>query len=333
MLIGVWGHCITDCIKRAWFFKSNIFQRDFSSYKVVYIAPQGSLHPNFLSVLSKLGIDIAAFEEIKEPTKFKEIIIPDSSFFLDENRVDHFTIEYKDCIDRIKSGFICDDRQKITKKIYYSHRNVRGYNNDIGEEKIERYLASHGFEIIHPEKLTFDEQLKLLSQCSLFVASDGSTSHNSIFLPESAEIVIIPRSPYLTFHQLALNELYEQQKIQYVDSSLSLLCKGDRPTRGPFFYFVSNKLVETIEKRKLDETPEYLRSNFKDFKKYMNGGFYIQDNRQFTAYSPYSEIAFYYYNKYLFTNKLKCKIVDAKRKMNELGIKAYRKISRRISRS
>ena len=265
MLIGVWGHCFTDCIKRAWFFHSDEYREQYTGLKVIYTAHEGSLHKNFLDLLAKSGIDIQNFYEVKEPTVFKEIIIPDSSFWLDDERNDHFTKEYRECIDRIKAPY-ARQKKDINKKIYYSHRNVRGFNNDIGEEKIERYLEKNGFEIVHPEKLNLDEQLDLLSRCSVFAATDGSNSHNSVFLPEDSEVIIILRSPYMTFHQLALNELYERQKIYYVDSSLSLLCKADRPTRGPFFYYVSKELVWRVEGRELEETDGYLKDNFKDFR-------------------------------------------------------------------
>lgn len=211
MLVGVWGHCFTDCIKRAWFFSSAQYKERFSDVRIVYIAHKGSLHQNFIELLYMLDIRISSFTEITKPTRFKEVIVPDSSFFTAPDKVTHFTPEYKECIDRIKAPYKKEETE-IDLKIYYSHRNVRGYKNDIGEERIEAYLKQNGFQIVHPERLRFSEQLELLSRCSVFAATDGSTSHNSIFLPEHSSVMIIPRSPYLTFHQLALNELYPRRE-------------------------------------------------------------------------------------------------------------------------
>ena len=325
MLNGIWGHCITDCIKRAWFFSAKLYKEKYANYKVFYIAPKGSFHRNFLSILEKLGIDIDSFIEITKPTEFSEVIIPDSSFYLDDNGIEHFTDEYRESIEIIKKSYK-KDLEERNKKIYYSHRNVRGYNNDIGEEKIERYLEEQGFDIIHPEKFSVDEQLEMLSKCSIFVASDGSTSHNSVFLPEDAEVIIIPRSPYLTFHQLALNELYDGQKIYYIDATLSILCKGDRPTRGPFFYFVSPNLIKHIENREFVENDKWIKENFRDFEGYLRRGFYIENNRTFTAKSPYTELSMYYFNKYLFLKKPRKILVSTGRKIDHFISRVTKKI-------
>ena len=327
MLIGIWGHCITDCIKRAWFFQCDDYKSKYANLKIVYTAHEGSLHQNFLELLNCLGIDIHSFTEIKKPTRFKQIIIPDSSFFLDDSRIEQYTKEYRETIDRIKLTvqYECDNNFK---KIYYSHRNVRGINNDIGEEKLEKYFRQQGFEIVHPERLSFKQQLELLSRCTVFAASDGSTSHNSIFLPEDAEVIIIPRSPYLTFHQLALNELYEEQKIYYIDATLSILCKGDRPTRGPFFYYVSPNLIEHIENRRFEENDHWVKDNFKDFERYLRRGFYIENNRTFTAKSPYTELSMYYFNKYLFLKKPRKILVSTGRKIDYFISRFAKKIIR-----
>lgn len=325
MLIGIWGHCISDCIKRAWFFYSKEYKEKYKNTKIIYIASQGSLHNNFIDLLRQLDINIDDFVEVKEATRFKKIIIPDSSFFLDDEGIEHFTNEYKLCIDKIKEKYR-KQPDEVNKKVYYSHRNVRGFNNDIGEKKLEEYFIKNGFDIIHPERLKLSEQLELLSKCAVFAASDGSSSHNSIFLPENAEVIIIPRSPYLTFHQLALNELYEGQNIFYIDASLSILCKGDRPTRGPFFYYVSKKLIEHIEKREFSEDEDWIRQNFYDFEKYLKSGFYLENNRSCTAYSPYTELAFYYFNKYLFQQKMRKRWVCFKRYMYRNAERIRRKV-------
>lgn len=329
MLIGVWGHCISDCIKRAWFINSPEYIERFAKCKIIYTAQKDSLHKNFIDFLSLLGINIDTFYEITKPTIYSEVIIPDSSFFLDDNGVEHFTKEYREVIEKIKEPF--KSVTGISKKIYYSHRNVRGIMNDMGERQIEKYLQNHGFEVVHPELLSVQEQLKLLAQCKVFISSDGSTSHNSIFLPEESEIIIIPRSPYLTFHQLALNELFEKQKIYYIDSTISIMCKGNRPTRGPFYYFVSPNLIEHIENKPFYESKKWLVDNFKEFKKYLQKGFYIENDRKYTAISPYTEIAFYYYNKYLFTSNRKVKTVFFTRKICEIMYRIIRRLLRIVN--
>lgn len=41
MFFNVWGHLISDCIKRAWFFKSKAYKRYFQNCKVIYTITGG----------------------------------------------------------------------------------------------------------------------------------------------------------------------------------------------------------------------------------------------------------------------------------------------------
>lgn len=323
MFIGVWGHCITDCIKRAWFLNDPRFSEVIKGKKIIYVAQEGSLHSDLKGILSKSGIDVEQLVEVKTPTKFRSVIVPDSSFFLDDDKVEHFTKEYRDTINKIKEPFY---NSNPNKKLYFSHRNIRGYKNDIGEERLEKYFSEHGFEIVRPEKITLDEELRLLASCSTFAATDGSSSLNSMFLPDDAEVIIIPRSPYLAFHQLGINELYPNQKIYYVDSSLSVLCRGDRRSRGPFFYFVSKELIRHVEGVEQEETPKWLKDNFKDFRKYLKRGLYVTDKMTFAASSPYTELAAYYYNRYLCSRKFRTKAIRLKRRFQVFLSKVRKKI-------
>ena len=43
MLFNVWGHLISDCIKRAWFFKSKAYKRYFQNCKIIYTITGGVL--------------------------------------------------------------------------------------------------------------------------------------------------------------------------------------------------------------------------------------------------------------------------------------------------
>lgn len=83
MFVGVWGHCITDNLKHAWFLNSDIYKRAFKNFPIVYIPWKGwgGINPNLLKILKILEVDTDKLIPITAPTKFQNIIFPDESFF------------------------------------------------------------------------------------------------------------------------------------------------------------------------------------------------------------------------------------------------------------
>ena len=56
------------------------------------------------------------------------------------------------------------------------------------------YFKSKGYEIIrHEQRADFDEELNLLINAESFASPIGSCAHNSLFLRDGAEAILIPR--------------------------------------------------------------------------------------------------------------------------------------------
>lgn len=113
---------------------------------------------------------------------------------------------------------------------------------------------------------------------------------------------------------------------------MSILCKGDRPTRGPFFYFVSSNLKRYVQNSEVEETSEWLHENFKHFGRYLRRGLFIENDRTFTAYSPYTQLAAYYYNKYLFQKTWLVRATECSRKMGLLLFRIVNKAKRLLTK-
>ncbi len=216
LFFPVWGHCLTDNIRRLWFLKSEIFKSEFKNCPLVYIPWQSApleKQKNFRRLLEILEVDIDNIRPITQPTQFDKIILPDEAFFGNKT----FTIEYRETINRIRDFAIKNRTPTANKKIYYYYGR-----HQVGEERLSEYFKSKGYEIIRPEKLTLDEQLNLLINAESFASTLGSCAHNSIFLRDETETIFIPRSAkaFLNY-QTALNQI-NNINTNYVDSSLSI---------------------------------------------------------------------------------------------------------------
>ena len=81
MFVHIWGHCLTDGIKRTWFLNSDVYNKYFKNYPIVYIPMWGGIIPNFAQILKILEIDVGFLNAIVRPVRFRNIIIPDVAFF------------------------------------------------------------------------------------------------------------------------------------------------------------------------------------------------------------------------------------------------------------
>jgi hypothetical protein len=196
---------------------SETFKSEFKNCPLVYIEWHQNLEKqqNFRRLLEILDIKFENLRCVDCPTQFDKIILPDESFF--GSRYRKFTNEYRETIDRIRDFALRNQTPTSAKKIYYFYGR-----NQVGEERLAECFRERGYDIISPEKLTFDEQLNLLINCESFVSTLGSISHNSIFLRDNTEAIFLTRIPgYLTLHQPALNQM-RPLKATYIDTSLSI---------------------------------------------------------------------------------------------------------------
>ena len=259
LFIPNWGHNITDNFRRLWFLKSKTFKDYFKDCQIVYIPWGGEIsinyHQNFKRMLEILEIDSSKLYPITHPVQFENIILPDESYSLQPKIF--FTAEYCETIDYVRNFALKNRTQTDAKKIYYFHGR-----NQLGEERLAEYFRSKGYAIISPEKLTLDEQLNLLINAESFASTLGSCSHNSLFMRDGMEVILIPRvvNRFTTGRQDLIEQMRKSNSV-YVDSSLSVFEK----VNGPYCYIISEQLKNFFG----DEFTGYTDDDFKVFLTYI----------------------------------------------------------------
>ena len=180
-----------------------------------------------------MELDIQKWLPITSPTRFPLIILPDESFFYDEKTF--LSNEYLDTISIIKNFAKKNFSEIEQKKFYFLYGR-----NQFGEERLAEYFKNKGYEIIKPENFSFPEQLNILANCESLASTVGSCSHNSIFMKDESELILLPRYPesVLNGYQKALNQ-FSNLNINYVDSDLSLFSNS---IYEPFCYIISKQL-------------------------------------------------------------------------------------------
>lgn len=277
MFSKIWGHCISDNLSHLWFFKSEYYGK-YKACNIIYTAPEGELSDNFAELLRLADIPADKFIRVTAPTKFSRIILPDRSFFtvnageyvegemhFADDADMYVTREYIDMIksaaDKISAS--ADDKYD---KVYFSR--ARFSKSDVGAEKLDKFFAEQGYTVVYPEKHTLAEQIAILKRCNHFAATEGSVSHNSIFLKDNCEAVIITRGMCFTPHTFALNAV-NNLKAVFISGTLSILTKSDWKNSGPHFYYISDELVKYFGAERLYGKRLFWKKNFGDFKKYV----------------------------------------------------------------
>lgn len=284
MFNGAWGHCLTDNIRRLWFFNTEEFRNRYSDSRIVYTALDSfRFSDSFVRLLAVLGFNAAEFIRVDNITCYKNVIVPDESFYADDEGFRFFTKEYLDMLGQVRDyasqiphtpGLPADIEKIFLTYSQYSKGKTSG------EEMLAEYFGRNGFTVIAPEKYSFDEQLYIYTHCRVMASTVGSCSHNSIFMSDGAELILIPRAYYLTGYQAALNEV-NRIKVTLVDSSLSDRVNAGYPWGGPFCFFVSRELEKIMGSSFSDDNKSARRAARRTLKNYYSCA--LQCERMFPA--------------------------------------------------
>lgn len=243
MLISLWGHAITDDIKKLWWINTRSVQYD----AIVYIADWETKIPSHIKIIfSKLGIDIDKCEQITYVTRFSNVIVPENSF-IHHHKEKYYTDEYSNTILQIKNNIKCD--KTFPAKLYFTRSRLQqDWLRDYGERSIERVFKKMGFTIISPELLSIDEQIKALSLCKHFATTEGSIAHSSVFCSKNAKITLIRKVNVINQWQLPINDMIGFD-VTYVDAHYSVCSNKIHPMIGPFYLCITRELERYVGHR------------------------------------------------------------------------------------
>lgn len=241
MLLKIYGHAITDNLKKIWAIRDCEYKYD----RIYYIADwETEDMPAYVSRIFQLaGVDLSKMKKIEKPTRCKEVLIPDNSFVhhLGEK---YFHKKFCDTIDIIKSRIECFS--SYPDKIFFTRSGIKQqWHRDWNESKLDKIFSSLGYTIISPEKMTVDEQISALVNCSHFAATEGSVAHNSVFCKPGTKVTLIRKVDLFNAWQLAINEIADLD-VSYVDAHNSVRTNEKFPMIGPFYVCITKELERYV---------------------------------------------------------------------------------------
>lgn len=262
----VWGHFLTDNIKRFWFlYTDQCKQLIASGAKLVYTCVYNrEVSANGAKLMAMADVDPSVFEVIKTPTQFRTLYIPDpaiihsdlSQYSLGKR---FYTAEFADTIQRIVSKIPTERKYD---KIYLTRTGiVSNYLREFGEWKIERIFRQKGYQILRPEQIGLEEQLSILHNCTHFATTEGSIAHNAIFCKPGTDVVVIRKADYINSYQLFINQMRDLN-VTYIDAHHTTPPYGEGHIWfGPFYMCVTEYLLRWAGLRNI-LVPWFMRPSY-----------------------------------------------------------------------
>lgn len=171
-------------------------------------------HPFLSSFLEHLGIE-NEYKILRDPSHVEHLVTAPDLF--SEVSQGEASPEY---VEWVRECAIPKHNKRRKRKLYLtrgelSPRTGRYLNEDV----LEKNLEKAGFEIVAPETLSLNDQLKLYAEADKIVAAEGSTLHLVPFaIRPSADLIVIQRRseiPVLIENQI---QSFCGDNVHYIDA-------------------------------------------------------------------------------------------------------------------
>ena len=171
-----YGHFLLESLARIWACKP-------SKLRILWAAGR-QFRDWELEILATLGIDPDRHLILRHPTRFARILVPTPGFIIRRN----FHMLQRDAL-------AARDCSIGSEKVYLSRsRFVSKIANIADETVVEEILRRAGWRIVHPELLTFREQLDIFASSATIAGIDGSALHTAILCRNpKARLLILRR--------------------------------------------------------------------------------------------------------------------------------------------
>jgi capsular polysaccharide biosynthesis protein len=126
----------------------------------------------------------------KQPMVCEKLVVPASTIVINSHVHPRFTEVY----DRVLAAR--RPKPHSLRRIYLSRRKIAGKRRKASnEEEIEALLTAHGFSILHPQELPFEEQVGIMQGAEVIAGTDGSALHMVVFAQPGVKVLAFESRP------------------------------------------------------------------------------------------------------------------------------------------
>lgn len=219
----------------------------------------GNSNKKSWELLNAIGLSKQDVIDIRVPTQFKKVYIPEPGFEYNESYHDEFYLPYKSLYDKVNT--------KRFDKVYLS-RGRMPQKKETGERIIEKFFLMNGYHVLYPDETSILEQVAILKGASIIASVEGTISHNILFCSPGTKQIIIRRDTRLEPRHFLFNELMKSPAI-YIDCYFNFLPGFPRHYDIGPFCMIFNKNIRKFAKDNNYALPKlWFMNNIKVLLKY-----------------------------------------------------------------
>lgn len=231
VIYGHFGHEIIDGMTRLWHYARN----HADGLKRVFVVQPGASTKHAEAFFHLAGME---YEIITQPTQFAEVIVPDEAYRTGDGGntawLEWFNFIKARCGTPAQSG-----------RLYLTRRKFKA-DDGVGEEYFEEFFRTQGYEVVAPERLPLDEQIRRIAGATHIATTMGTMAHMLAFARPGADVTILLRSPASVMPaQLGINKL-RGFDWRMIDGTRNPLPTGQ--SNGCFLYWPTRGFYEWAKK-------------------------------------------------------------------------------------
>jgi capsular polysaccharide biosynthesis protein len=177
-----WGHFLTETISRLWALSS----ADVPADAALLFHGRRTRGADFVDrFFHCASIDRRRFLDLDSVTTLSEVFVPHPSFSLGGQS---FSC-HRELPERVAEAVCDEDPPPTDRPVYLSRRLTanRQPQRIAGEKRLEDELERLGVSVISPERLGYEEQVRMVNRHSTFIGCIGSAFHSLLYaLPDRA---------------------------------------------------------------------------------------------------------------------------------------------------
>lgn len=233
-----WGHHLIDTINRLWY----IFENDLSVDKFVFSISENIDeflgNSNYGEIFRLLGI-ADQIEFICEPVKYREVIVPQSSY----SKEKYYSKQYKEILNYIINNALQENQTDYScKRLFLSRKNWN--KMEYGQEMLESFFANNGFQLVYPETMSLVSMIAMLQKADVIAAPSGSGAQNVLFAKDGIKVIWIEKGAIYNQHQANIDKIKHLETF-YLDANIDIFSVDI--SAGPYMFIWNdfiNKFTE-----------------------------------------------------------------------------------------
>lgn len=192
----VYGHVLLEVLPSLWGLDAS---RERA--KNLVVASSITMSSSYASMFRCLDVDPEKVLKIDRPIVAAEGYFPDASIY----RRQWVHPAAREVFAKLKRLGVKSAISR-PKRIYVSRSKVAA-RNLTNETQVERVFRDLGFEIIHPQEMSIEDQIAVFSDAKMIAGSGGSAMHSAVFAPDSTRVLIVCSEGWLTNADILLSQV------------------------------------------------------------------------------------------------------------------------------